>query len=220
MMSLRRLAGLLRRSANALEARTQTQVMRHPRRDMVTDDDEEYYRTQYLHWLTPLIEQLPTSGRVLDWGCGYGRLTLEIAVRRPDCTVIGFDLAAPAVAGARAHAAERGLTNCTFQEADLTNALPKEHLESADLVLFVEVAFYAPQELNAVAHAARVLKPGGFLYAGYRSQWLNLAIAVNNQDFESARLIRDRRNGQLWGRGDRFAWTTPAEISCAFERAG
>jgi SAM-dependent methyltransferase len=212
---------VLRRIASALEFRTQTQVMHHPRRDMVTDDDEEYYGAQYVHWLDPLIDQLPHHARVLDWGCGYGRLALHIAGRRSDCAVTGIDLAAPAIAGARAHAAARGLTNCAFQQADLNAALPTlPGGGAADLILFVEVAFYAPRELHAVEHAARVLKPGGLFYGAFRSQWLNLSIAAAMQDFESARTIRDSREGRLWNRGDRFAWSTPDDISKAYDRAG
>ncbi len=215
-------ARLLRRAANALDAaaKTQTWVMKHPRRDMVEEPDERHYGAQYLHWLEPLIAGLPLGARVLDLGCGYGRLALEIATRRPDCTLVGIDLAPPAVAGAQAHAAARGLTNCRFIDGDLSEYLPEAESESADLVLFVEVSFFAVEDLDALRQSARILRSGGHLFAAFRSQWFNLVHSMVAGDVESARVVRDARDGRLWGAEHRFWWQTPADIEREFTQSG
>jgi SAM-dependent methyltransferase len=87
---------------------------------------------------------------VIDLGCGYGRLALEVAARRPDCSVVGIDLAPPSIKVATAYAEQRGLTNCQFFERDLATYLPEVDSESADLVLFVEVSFFGARDLDVL----------------------------------------------------------------------
>jgi SAM-dependent methyltransferase len=212
-------ARLLRRAANTLDrlAKTQTWIMKHPRRDMSEDVDEQYYAKQYMHWLSPLLAQLPSRGRVLDLGCGHGRLALEVAAHRHDCILIGVDPSPPSIAGATAHATERGLKNCEFHEGGIGPYLERAMVEwklaeSVNLVLYVEASFFGPQNPSILQQIARVLKPGGYLFASFRSQWFNLVASVAYRHFESARLVRDKREGLLWGGGNVFSWHTPADI--------
>lgn len=55
---------------------------------------------------------------VLDAGCGYAELSLELAAQ--GYTVHGVDLTPTAIAAATKAAAERGLTTATFEQADIT----------------------------------------------------------------------------------------------------
>jgi SAM-dependent methyltransferase len=215
-------ARVLRRAANAIDAaaKTQTWVMKHPRRDMVEDIDERHYAAQYLHWLEPLVAALPAGGRVLDVGCGHGRLALDVASKRRDCSVVGIDLSPPSVNGAASHATSRGLTNCEFLERDLAAYLPSVASDSIDLVLFVEVSFFAARDLGALRQMSRILRPGGHLFAAFRSQWFNLVHAIMTRDLESARMVRDARDGRLWHGGHRYWWQTPADIERELATAG
>jgi 2-polyprenyl-3-methyl-5-hydroxy-6-metoxy-1,4-benzoquinol methylase len=56
---------------------------------------------------------------VLDAGCGYAELSLAPAAE--GYTVVGVDLTPTAIAGATKAAAERGLTNASFVQADITS---------------------------------------------------------------------------------------------------
>jgi SAM-dependent methyltransferase len=56
---------------------------------------------------------------VLDAGCGFAELSLELAAR--GYTVVGIDLTPTAVAAATKAAAERGLSNASFIRADITS---------------------------------------------------------------------------------------------------
>jgi len=64
-----------------------------------------------------LVEEGLAARRVLDVGCGSGRLSLVLA--RWALRVIGLDRDTRAIADARARAAATGLSNVEFHEADV-----------------------------------------------------------------------------------------------------
>ncbi|MGE2690738.1 class I SAM-dependent methyltransferase [Mycolicibacterium pulveris] len=69
--------------------------------------------------LAALIEQGKFHGDVLDAGCGEGAISLYLAER--GFTTVGLDQSATAIELARASATRRGLTNATFEVADITD---------------------------------------------------------------------------------------------------
>ncbi len=70
----------------------------------------------------PVIADLIRSGAfrsdVLDAGCGHGEVSLALAAA--GYTVVGLELSDTAVAWAQRSAAQRGLLNVTFAQADIT----------------------------------------------------------------------------------------------------
>jgi SAM-dependent methyltransferase len=69
--------------------------------------------------LAALIEQGKFHGDVLDVGCGEAAISLDLAERGH--TTVGLDLSPTAIDLARAEAAKRGLTNATFDVADISD---------------------------------------------------------------------------------------------------
>lgn len=71
----------------------------------------------------PEIAELMRAGKfrsdVLDAGCGFAEASLALAAHGH--TVVGIDLTPTAVAAATNAAQERGLTNATFVQADITS---------------------------------------------------------------------------------------------------
>src|ERR1700742_4782202 len=71
----------------------------------------------------PELAALVAAGKfrsdVLDAGCGYAELSLTLAAR--GYTVVGVDLAPTAVAAASRAAQQRGLSNTSFVQADITS---------------------------------------------------------------------------------------------------
>ena len=65
-----------------------------------------------------LIEQGKFHGDVLDVGCGEAAVSLHLAEQ--GYTTVGLDLSPTAIDLARAEAAKRGLTNATFEVADIS----------------------------------------------------------------------------------------------------
>ena len=72
----------------------------------------------YLPLAPGLTERLTTGARVADIGCGTGIALLVLASTFPASTFVGYDLDDAALELACVAAAERGLTNVTFQQAD------------------------------------------------------------------------------------------------------
>jgi SAM-dependent methyltransferase len=68
--------------------------------------------------LAALIAAGKVHSDVLDAGCGYAELSLALAA--DGYTVVGVELTATAVAAATKAAKERGLTNATFVQDDIT----------------------------------------------------------------------------------------------------
>ena len=71
----------------------------------------------------PELAALVAAGKfrsdVLDAGCGYAELSLTLASQ--GYTVVGVDLAPTAVAAANRAAQQRGLSNTSFVQADITS---------------------------------------------------------------------------------------------------
>jgi SAM-dependent methyltransferase len=101
--------------------------------------------------------------RILHLQCHFGRDTLALAQR--GATVVGLDFSVPAIAAARALAAELGLTDrAHFIEADLYDA-PRVVPGSFDLVFVNWGAINWLPDLRRWAEiVAQFLNPGGGLY--------------------------------------------------------
>jgi 2-heptyl-1-hydroxyquinolin-4(1H)-one methyltransferase len=69
--------------------------------------------------LAALIEQGKFHGDVLDVGCGEAAISLTLAER--GYTTVGLDLSPTAIDLARREAETRGLTNVTFEVADISS---------------------------------------------------------------------------------------------------
>jgi ubiquinone/menaquinone biosynthesis C-methylase UbiE len=105
-------------------------------------------------FLDLLAEEPLGRSRILDVGCGWGRLSLALAPVAK--WVVGLDREAALIQEARRRAAAAGLTNVLFHEADVESA-PYEPWEP-DLVTAHLCASDA-----IIERAARALPPGSCL---------------------------------------------------------
>lgn len=108
-----------------------------------------------------LIEMLPATGRVLDLGCGYGRIALRLA--RGGYEVNGLDLSENLVQAARAAAAADRLP-VKFTIGSMTR-VPYAS-ESFDAVICLWSAFHEllgeEEQKETISEMWRVLRPGSF----------------------------------------------------------
>ena len=103
----------------------------------------------------------PTPGRLVDLGCGTGRLAVHFAARGFDC--VGVDLSDTMLTQARANAAARGVTVEWHRDnlVDLHELASASFDCAASLFSTLGMVRGAGHRAAAVAEVARLLRPGG-----------------------------------------------------------
>ena len=118
-----------------------------------------------------LIPHLEPGMRVLDFGCGPGRISIGLAKAVEPGELHGIDMEESQVELARAAATVGGHDNATFHVGDVTD-LPFED-ESFDVAHCHALLNHVPETQTVLAEVKRVLKPGGIVSA---REWISEAI--------------------------------------------
>jgi trans-aconitate 2-methyltransferase len=115
-------------------------------------------------WGSTVLDRLPLRGdeRVLDAGCGSGRVTERLAERLPTGTVIALDGSPSMIEAARERLARFG-ERVGYVVADLGLPLPID--DQVDAVLSTATFHWVPDHDALFANLAAVTKPGGWLVA-------------------------------------------------------
>jgi 2-polyprenyl-3-methyl-5-hydroxy-6-metoxy-1,4-benzoquinol methylase len=110
-----------------------------------------------------LLPLLAPGQRLLDIGCGPGTLTVDLAERIAPGEVVGVDVAADVLDEARAHAQAEGCGNVMFAAGDFRTLELDEG--SFDVVHAHQVLQHLQDPVGALAHMARLVRPGGVVAA-------------------------------------------------------
>jgi len=116
---------------------------------------------------------------ILDAGCGSGVFSFELAKRHPEAQVTGVELEPDLVARANEIAKRAGLSNCSFQEGDVTKL---DFEDAFDLVVSVDNFEHVEDDIAAMRTLLHALRPGGRLVAhvpGYERRWILLRRRIN-----------------------------------------
>ncbi|HEY0578249.1 MAG TPA: methyltransferase domain-containing protein [Pseudonocardia sp.] len=119
---------------------------------------DELLVSAWLPLVPGLAERLEAGARVADVGCGSGHALVVLAAAFPRSTFVGFDIAEDALQLGRTEAAQAGLTNLTFEVADVA-ALDVQ--DRFDAVFAIDAVHdqVDPAEVLRRVHGA--LAPGG-----------------------------------------------------------
>jgi trans-aconitate 2-methyltransferase len=101
---------------------------------------------------------LEGAERVLDVGCGDGRITAEIAARVPRGSVLGVDPSRDMIAFATSHFGHSAQANLRFEVADV-RGLP--YRDEFDLIVSFNALHWVPEQDAALRSIRAALKPGG-----------------------------------------------------------
>jgi trans-aconitate 2-methyltransferase len=114
-------------------------------------------------WGAAVLDRLPLRGdeRVLDAGCGSGRVTELLAERLPRGRVVALDGSSQMVAAARERLASFG-DRVEYVVADLLQPLP---IEPVDAILSTATFHWVLDHGTLFRYLAAVLRPGGRLVA-------------------------------------------------------
>ncbi|MFN6953727.1 MAG: class I SAM-dependent methyltransferase [Acetobacteraceae bacterium] len=123
--------------------------------------------------LMGVVWEPPADMAICDIGCGRGYTALVLAAADPRRTVIGIDYNPAHIAEARSIAAEAGLGNAHFIEADLATMTDAEigRLPDFDQVVSHGVWTWVadPVREGILRILSRKVKPGGVVHMAYNS---------------------------------------------------
>jgi trans-aconitate 2-methyltransferase len=179
-------------------------------------------------WGAKVLDRLPLEGdeRVLDAGCGTGRVTEMLLARLPRGRVVALDASGSMLDEAQKRLARFG-DQVEYAQADLAKPLPIDG--TVDAVLSTATFHWVLDHDALFANLASVLRPGGWLVAqcggaGNIATLLRVAAEVapsfqREHRFESAEATRDRLAAT--GFVDIDTWLsdepTPFEAGAPFE---
>ncbi|MEW6482578.1 MAG: methyltransferase domain-containing protein [bacterium] len=173
--------------------------------DMYSAPDEDFFASIYLKIIKDAIGD--KGLKILDAGCGQGRLSIPLA--KDGHIVTGVDLTEKAIEQGKKYANKAGV-KIEFIIDDILHYL-KESLENQfDCVICTEVVYMLPQYEEIIRNLVRTLKPGGILALGVRPKLYNVLYYIKNNNIEKALYISKNRDGNKlhWF----FNWFTKEEI--------
>ena len=117
--------------------------------------------THILPLIPGLVDRLTTGLRLLDAGCGSGRIVNRLAEQFPNSRFTGLDLSTEAIGTARKEASAKGLKNAEFVQADLTEFDRTADAGAFDVITTFDAVHDQSQPLNLLKGIYRALKADG-----------------------------------------------------------
>jgi ubiquinone/menaquinone biosynthesis C-methylase UbiE len=133
--------------------------------DVMAEDSGQSVLSSLESHILPLVpglaERLERGIRMLDAGCGRGRILTKLAERYPRSRFVGMDLSREATSAARSEAASAGLTNIEFLAVDLSNFDTTAEPAAFDFVTTFDAIHDQAKPLNVLKGIHRTLKVDG-----------------------------------------------------------
>ncbi len=160
-----------------------------------------------LHRMQCVLRLSPHEGRIVDIGCSYGILTLNMAWKKPRAEVIGLDPDEQRLAVGRQLLTEHPLSNCKFQRGTVEE--PGIPPRSCSGIICTETLDHIkdikPRLKEAVDRLLDLLLPGGRLILSIPAlEEMGKETAplppspLSMKDFSFLRHIHEDRNCPRW----------------------
>jgi len=117
--------------------------------------------THILLLVPGLTDRLSKGIRMLDIGCGRGRILNKLAALYPASRFVGMDLSQDAITYAREEASRGGRENIEFVAVDLSDFDRTAEPESFDFIATFDAIHDQAKPLNVLKGIHRALKPDG-----------------------------------------------------------
>jgi 2-polyprenyl-3-methyl-5-hydroxy-6-metoxy-1,4-benzoquinol methylase len=139
---------------------------RFPRfHDVMAEDSSLSVMSNLESHILPLVPglrgRLEAGMKMLDLGCGQGRILNRLAQLFPKSRFVGMDLSAPATGAARAQAASMGLKNVEFVTVDLSDFDQRAEPEAYDFITTFDAVHDQAKPLALLKGIHRALKADG-----------------------------------------------------------
>jgi 2-polyprenyl-3-methyl-5-hydroxy-6-metoxy-1,4-benzoquinol methylase len=133
--------------------------------EVMAEESGQFVRASLESHILPLVlgltQRLGEGIRVLDVGCGRGRVMNRLAELYPRSRFVGMDLSPAAIGFARDEAASKGLDNIEFITVDLSNFDQTAEPESFDFITTFDAIHDQARPLNVLKGVHKALKPDG-----------------------------------------------------------
>ncbi len=133
--------------------------------EVMADDSGQSVMEALQEHVLPLVpgldEKLASGIRVLDVGCGQGRIMTRLAELYPNSRFTGLDLSTEATAYANQQAAAKGLTNIEFLQGDAAKMDERFAEKSFDLIATFDAVHDQAEPLTVLRGIRRALADDG-----------------------------------------------------------
>jgi Methylase involved in ubiquinone/menaquinone biosynthesis len=133
--------------------------------EVMAEESGQFVRSSLESHILPLVpgltERLAKGIRVLDVGCGRGRVMNRLAELYPHSKFVGMDLSPDAIGFARAETSKKGLNNVEFVAIDLSNFDETAEPESFDFITTFDAIHDQAKPLNVLKGVHRALRSDG-----------------------------------------------------------
>ena len=133
--------------------------------EVMAEDSGQSVMSSLESHVVPLVDgmhdKLSSGARMLDVGCGAGRIINRLGELYPRSEFVGMDLSHEAISAAREHAKEKGIGNVCFEAADLSDFDSTAVAGSFDFVTTFDAVHDQAQPLRVLKGICRTLKDDG-----------------------------------------------------------
>lgn len=179
--------------------------------DMYAMENEAYYSRLYLYFITNRLKIIfgEKKVKILDIGCGQGRLAIPLAKKEHDVTAI--DMSFDVIDSAKNYAVENH-ADIDFRVKDAINFLDENDLPF-DCIICTEVSYMVKDYEKLVDLIHKNLKSDGILFLAFREKYYYMLHTIMHKRLNKTKLVCSEEKGALGLGGVELNWHTHGEMT-------